>query len=33
MTDKNKKVWELTHNNSTVRVENWWTTIGGTRAK
>ena len=33
MTDKNKKVWEVTHNNSIVRVENWWTIIGGTRSE
>ena len=32
MTDKNKKVWEVTHNNSIVRVENWWS-IGGSKAK
>ena len=29
MTDKNKKVWEVTHNNSIVRVENWWSIVGG----
>ena len=33
MTDENKKVWEVTHNNSIVRVKNWWTTIGGTRSE
>ncbi len=32
MTDKNKQVWEVTHNNSIVRVENWWS-IGGSKAK
>ena len=29
MTDKNKKVWEVTHNHSIVRVENWWSIVGG----
>ena len=33
MTDKNKKVWEVTHNNSIVRVKNWWTTIDGKRSE
>ena len=33
MTDKNKQVWEVTHNNSIVRVENWWTIVGGTRSE
>ena len=33
MTDKNKQVWEVIHNNSIVRVENWWTIIGGKRSE
>ena len=33
MTDENKKVWEVIHNNSIVRVKNWWTTIGGKRSE
>ena len=33
MTDKNKQVWEVIHNNSIVRVENWWTTMGGKRSE
>jgi len=33
MTDKNKKVWEVTHNNSIVRVENWWSIVGGKRSE
>jgi hypothetical protein len=32
MTDKNKQVWEVTYNNSIVRVENWWS-IGGGKVK
>ena len=33
MTDENKQVWEVTHNNSIVRIKNWWTTIGGKRSE
>ena len=33
MTDKNKQVWEVTHNNTIVRVENWRTIIGGKRSE
>ena len=33
MTDKTTEVWEVTHNNSIVRVENWWTIIGGKRSE
>ena len=33
MTDENKKVWEVIHNNSIVRVKNWWTTIDGKRSE